>query len=415
LGTITPPGARTAWLDVSAGVAGDMLLGALVDAGAALASVQAAVDQVLPGAVRLSAEPVVRASLRAVKLHVAVREAGPPRQRHWREIRALIGQSALPAAVAERALAVFSALAAAEGRVHGIDPAHVHFHEVGALDSIADIVGTCAALADLGITSVLAGRLALGSGTVRSEHGALPVPVPAVLEMARGWPVSGGGSGELATPTGVALVTTLATASELLPPMRVDSTGTGAGTRDSPGRANVVRVVLGELAREPAGGDTAETVSDAVVVEANIDDLDPRAWPSVLAELLAAGASDAWLTPILMKKGRPAHTVHALAPRDLAPRLRAVLFGHTTTFGVRELAAAKYALPRRWIAVGTGTGTVRIKIAHQDGVIVQATPEFDDASQLAAQSGQPVRAVLAQADAAASAAGLVPGLPVPAG
>jgi pyridinium-3,5-bisthiocarboxylic acid mononucleotide nickel chelatase len=116
-----------------------------------------------------------------------------------------------------------------------------------------------------------------------------------------------------------------------------------------------------------------------------------------------------------MKKGRPAHTVHALAPRDLAPRLRAVLFGHTTTFGVRELAAAKYALPRRWIAVGTGTGTVRIKIAHQDGVIVQATPEFDDASQLAAQSGQPVRAVLAQADAAASAAGLVPGLPVPAG
>jgi uncharacterized protein (TIGR00299 family) protein len=409
-----PAGVRAAWLDVSAGVAGDMLLGSLVDAGASLQAVQAAVDQVLPGAVRLSAEPVMRAGLRATKMQVAVLEAEPG-QRRWRDIRALLDQAALPAGVGEQSLRVFATLAAAEGRVHGIDPADVHFHEVGALDSIADIVGTCAALADLQVSDVLAGPIALGSGTVRSEHGTLAVPVPAVLEMVRGWLVSGGGPGELATPTGVALVTTLAEATELLPPMRVEATGAGAGTRDTPGRANVVRVVTGDLAGDAISSGAGESIPAEVVLEANVDDLDPRAWPSVLAALLAAGASDAWLTPILMKKGRPAHTVHALAPEELSPRLRAVLFQHTTTFGVRELTARKYALPRCWVPVGAAGGTVRIKIAHQDGVIVRATPEFEDASELAARSGQPVQAALAEAVAAAGAAGLVPGQPVPPG
>lgn len=392
---------RHAWIDASAGVAGDMLLGALLDAGARLGEVRRAVDEVLPGVVALSAAPVTRAGLRALKAEVTPLVAAPPR-RTWRDIRALL-------AGRDDALAVFATLAGAEARVHGTEPDEVHFHEVGALDSIADIVGVCAALRDLGVTSVSAGEVALGSGRVRTAHGELPVPAPAVLELARGWRVAGGGSGELATPTGLAVIRSLAVRCEDLPPMSVDAVGVGAGGRDTPGRPNVVRVVIGapEAAAPPA--------VEAVVLEANVDDLDPRLWPGVLTGLLSAGADDAWLVPIIMKKGRPAHTLTVLCGPDRAAALRARIFRDTSTLGVRESRRSKTALPRMFRSVAVAGGTVAVKIGYADGVITQVTPEFEDVAALARGTGRPEHAVLLEALAAAAAAGLIAGSAAPPG
>lgn len=400
---------RAAWVDVSAGVAGDMMLAAFLDSGASLATVQAAVDAVLPGAVTLSVAPVVRAGLRATKLSVGVPAAAQPHRR-WRDLRVVLEQAPLADPVRRDALAVFGALARAEGRVHGIAAEDVRFHEVGALDSVADVVGVCAAVTQLRIGQLSAGPVALGSGEVHTEHGSLAVPVPAVLDLTKGWIASGNGSGELATPTGVALVTTLAQQVAAMPLMRVDAVGVGAGTRDPAGRANVVRVVLGEPVADAA--DTSG--SREVVIEANVDDLDPRVWPSVLTALMAAGASDAWLTPILMKKGRPAYTVHALTPDDRTREVRSAVFAHTSTIGVREIGVEKFALPRTWVPVEVGGASIRVKIAYEGEVILRATPEFDDLQAFAARCGVPVQDVLARALAAADAAGLVPGRPLPA-
>ncbi|MBZ4018056.1 nickel pincer cofactor biosynthesis protein LarC [Streptomyces purpurogeneiscleroticus] len=402
---------RLAWLDVTSGVAGDMLLGALIDAGAAPEAVQQAIDEVVPGAVRLTQAAVTRAGLRATKVGVEPLAEDHP-HRTWRSIRERIEEAGLAAPVAGRALAAFGRLAAAEARVHGVPVEDVHFHEVGAWDSIADVVGVCAALHDLGIARVTASAVALGSGRVRTAHGDLPVPVPAVLELAAGWDVAGGGTGELATPTGMALVTALAAECGDLPRLRAEATGVGAGTRDTPGRPNVVRVVIGTPA-DAASGTDRET--SAVVLEANVDDLDPRLWPGVLASLLAAGAADAWLVPILMKKGRPAHTLRVLAPRQRADALRDLVFRETSTIGVRESAVRKTALERTWVRVPMADdGEVPVKVAHRDGVIVRATPEFEDVAALAAARGQPVVTALDAAAAAAVAKGLVPGAELPA-
>ena len=300
---------RHLWIDASAGVAGDMLLGALLDAGASLAVVQRAVDAVVASSVSVEAHAVTRAGMRATKAEVRMLVDDPP-HRDWRTVRRMLADAELDDRVRRDATRVFAALADAEARAHGIDAEDVHFHEVGALDSIADVVGVCAALADLGVDSVSAGEVSVGSGTVRMAHGRIAVPGPAVVELSRGWRVRAGGEGELTTPTGMALVVTLGDACEDLPTMSLEGSGTGAGTRDVAGRPNVTRVLLGE--RADAAAPAASEGTPAVVLEANVDDLDPRLWPGVLAALMAAGAQDAWLVPILMKKGRPAHTLHVL-------------------------------------------------------------------------------------------------------
>lgn len=389
---------RHAWIDASAGIAGDMLLGALHDAGARLDVIQAAVDAVVPGSVRIRADEVRRAGLRARKVSVETLVADPP-HRTWREIRGLLG--GMP-----RAGAVFARLAGAEAAVHGIAPDEVHFHEVGALDAIADVVGVCAALDDLGVATVSASEVAVGSGTTRAAHGVLPVPVPAVAELARGWRIRAGGPGERATPTGMALLRALAARCEDLPPMTVAATGMGAGTRDTPDRANVVRVLLGTL----GGGTEAE----AVLLEANVDDLDPRLWPGVLTGLLAAGADDAWLTPILMKKGRPAHTLSALCPPGAAAAVRDRIFRDTSTLGVRASDRRKTALARTFVEVAVDGHPVSIKIGHAGGRIVQAMPEFEEVAALARTLGVAERVALARAVEAATAAGLIVGAGLPA-
>ncbi|WP_404379992.1 nickel pincer cofactor biosynthesis protein LarC [Knoellia locipacati] len=386
------------WIDASAGVAGDMLLGALVDAGASLEEVQSVVDTVLPETVRLTVTEVHRAGLRAAKVDVEVLTPDQPHRR-WSDIRSMIGSADLPDPVQDSAIRVFQVLAEAEAGVHGVPVADVHFHEVGAWDSIADVVGVAAALHLLGVTSVSAGPVALGSGTARTSHGAVGVPAPATLALATGWEVAAVGDGELATPTGMALVRALAQTCEALPPMRISASGTGAGTKDVEGRANVTRVVLGE----PAGSSTG-SVETLWVLEANVDDLDPRLWPGVVESLLDAGAADAWLTPILMKKGRPAHTLSVLCDDAHRVPLRRVVLEHTTTFGVREHSVARVALDRSWETVTVRGHDVRIKLSHNaDGRVVHATPEFEDVRAAAAATGIPERVVLAEANAAARA------------
>ncbi len=394
------------WVDVSAGVAGDMLLGALLDAGADLDYVRTQVSRVVPGELSVEVSSVHRAGLRAAKATV-IQSSVQPRPRTWAAVRALLDAAGLDAAVHQAATAVFTRLAAAEATVHGIDPADVHFHEVGALDAIGDVVGVCAALHDLAVESITISPVALGAGTVDTEHATLPVPVPAVLELTRGWPVIAGGDGELATPTGVALATTLAHAAGPLPSLVVQRIGVGAGTRERDGRANVVRVVLGSAAP------SAPVADVEIVIEANVDDLDPRAWPGVLTALLDAGARDAWLTPILMKKGRPAHTLHVLAAPATAEPLRAVVVEHTSAIGTRSHPVDKHALARTWRIVDVAGEQVRVKIAHRGGVIAQVSAEFDDAAAAAARLGRPVAQVLAEAQRAAAAAGLQPGAPAP--
>jgi uncharacterized protein (TIGR00299 family) protein len=404
---------RLLWIDASAGIAGDMLLGALVDLGVPLDAMQAAVDAVLPAAARLTRETVRRAGLRAEKVDVEMLEAAQAAPaRTWLDIRRLLGAAALPDDVRALALRVFEGLALAEGRVHGVPAEHVHFHEVGAIDAIADVVGSCVGFARLDAAGVVLSPVALGAGTVRTAHGTLPVPVPAVLELARGWEVAAAApdAGELATPTGLALGTAVAGTSGPLPAMTVLGTGVGAGSRDTPGRANVVRLVLGEAA---AGG-RPEGGPGVVLLETNVDDLDPRVWPDVLDRLLAAGALDAWLTPILMKKGRPAHTLHVLAPPDAEQALTDVVLTHTSTLGLRRIVAARHVLERAWVPVQVPGGQVRVKVGHRDGHVVHVTPEHDDALELSRRSGVPLAHVLTLAASAALDAGLAPGAAWPA-
>lgn len=400
---------RHVWIDAGAGIAGDMLLGALVDAGAPLSVVRDAVDAVVPGVVRVTAHEVTRAGQRGTKVDVTPLAADQPHRR-WSDIQELIAHAPLEPSVATSAQRIFETLAAAEGRVHGVDPARVHFHEVGAWDSIADVVGVCAALHWHGVRSVSAGPIAVGSGRVTGAHGDLPVPVPAVLELGTGWELLAGGTGELATPTGVAIVRALATTCEFLPPMRVSATGVGAGTRDIPGRANVVRVCIGERI-EAAGQAVTEQLW---VLEANVDDLDPRVWPTVLTDLIGAGAADAWLTPILMKKGRPAHTLSVLCSADDRSRLRDLVHSLTSTFGSRSYAVDRVALQRDWRTVETHGQSVRIKVSlDASNRILHATPEFEDAVAAAGRANVSVRQLLDDAAAAAAARGLHVGALLP--
>ncbi|SDN13245.1 hypothetical protein SAMN05660642_04146 [Geodermatophilus siccatus] len=381
---------RVGWLDLGSGVSGDMLLGALVGAGIPLATMSAALEPLgLP--ITLRREDVRRGGLAAVRVHVDV-PAGDQPHRTWADVRGLLDRLAEP--LRSSASDVFAALARAEAAVHGVPADDVHFHEVGALDAVADVVGVCAGVAALGLDRLVASPIALGGGSVRTAHGLLPVPGPAVLALLAdaSAPASGGPAGEeLATPTGVALVTSLASGYGPLPPMRPTGTGTGAGGRDPADRPNVVRLVVGEAL-------AAEHPQQVVVLEANVDDLDPRAWPAVLADLLAAGALDAWLTPVLMKKGRPAHVVSALAEPLAVPAVRAVLFRGTTTLGVRESGVARQVLARRFRTVDVGGQPVAVKLGlGPDGEVLNAVPEWEDVVRAAAALDRPVKAVLAQA------------------
>ena len=381
------------WLDLSSGVSGDMLLGALVDAGVPLALLQDEVARFgLP--IELRQEAVTRAGLSACRVHVLTDEPDPP-HRTLPEVRQLL--ALLSPAVAAAADHTFALLGAAEAHVHGIPVNEVHFHEVGALDALADIAGVCAGFNHLELTGLTVGTIALGAGTAHTAHGELPVPGPAVLEILRAaaLPVLAGGNVELCTPTGAALLASLEPGPGQMPPMTVSAVGSGAGGRDTPGRPNVARLVLGEPLEIPG------LQADAIVIAANVDDLDPRAWPSVLEALFAAGADDAWLTPILMKKGRPAHTLSALTRASNAPGVRAAFFRETSTLGVRETPASKTALTREFRMVEVEGHQIAVKLGWSpDGTLANAMPEWEDVARAAQALGLPVKRVLARAQSA---------------
>jgi uncharacterized protein (TIGR00299 family) protein len=393
------------WVDASAGASGDMLLGALVGAGVPVEVIAAAVAAVAPEHVALRPERVTRRGFAATHCHVEV--ADSTTHRTWVDVAALLAAADLAEPVRTRAHACFERLANAEATVHGTAPEEVHFHEVGALDAIADVVGVCAGVQHLGLDRLVVSPVAVGSGTVRGAHGEMPVPPPAVAELLRGAPsYSGPGRTELCTPTGAALLTTLATEFGAQPPMTVEHVGVGAGTRDPETHANVLRLLVGVAAEVRGGFETLAPQppeGTAVVVETNVDDLDPRLWPNVLAALLDAGASDAWLTPILMKKGRPAHTLSVLVSADRLDPVRAEIFRQTSTIGVREIPVAKTALQRRMATVAVSGCSIRVKIAEHGGSVVNVQPEYDDVAAAAAATGRPVKDVLADAVAECAA------------
>ena len=393
------------WVDASSGASGDMLLGALVGAGVPTEVLGRAVQAVAPESVGLSAGRVSRHGFAATQVQVVVADSST--HRTWRDIRALLGTATLPDGVCTRALATFERLAEAEAAVHGTSPEEVHFHEVGALDAIADVVGVCAGLEHLGLDELVVSTVAVGSGRVRGAHGEMPVPPPAVAELLRGvasYAGPGGPAvGELCTPTGAALLTANATSYGPQPPMTVTAVGVGAGGRDPASHANVLRLLVGQGSTAPTGstgGAGAHGTTGPLLLEANIDDLDPRLWPNVIAALLAAGASDAWLVPIIMKKGRPAHTLTALVSAAAADAVRTEFFRQTSTIGLREVAIGKTALDRRMRTVEVDGHVVHVKLALHDGLVVNAQPEYDDVAAAAAETGRPVKEVLADAAAA---------------
>jgi len=392
---------RLLWVDASSGASGDMLLGALFDLGVPPDVMAGAARAVAP--VDITFEHERRHGFRVARAHVTP-DARDTAHRTWVDVRALLDAASLEPAVARTAHGVFERLAVAEGAVHGVPPDAVHFHEVGAHDAVADVVGVCAGVAWLAAT-VHVGPIALGGGTARSAHGEIPVPGPAVLHLlaGAGAPAHGGPVDvELCTPTGAALLTELASAYGPMPPTTVEAVGVGAGSRVLPDRLGALRAVLGR-SLAPVNGP-----EPALVLESNVDDLDPRVWPHVLKRLLDAGASDAWLTPILMKKGRPAHTLSVLvptgpgAPPGLRADLERIVLTETTAIGLRVHAVVKTALTRTERSVDVGGRQVRVKLALVEGRVVNAMPEHDDVAAAAGALGLPLKVVLARAGAAAS-------------
>ncbi|WP_138733804.1 nickel pincer cofactor biosynthesis protein LarC [Modestobacter excelsi] len=380
------------WLDLSAGASGDMLLGALVDAGVPLAVLTAAVAALPVEPVTLTPEPVTRHGLGATRVHVHA----PPSDVHrtWADVRGILAAAALDPVVRDGALAVFERLAVAEGRVHRVPADEVHFHEVGALDALADVVGVVAGFASLALDRLAASPVALGSGSARGAHGVVPVPGPAVLELLAGLPVVAGPvPAETCTPTGAALLAAHVQEWTTLPAMRVRRVGSGAGGRDPVEHPNVVRLVLGDPGEDPPAA--------GLLLETNVDDLDPRLWPGVLADLLAAGASDAWLTPILMKKGRPAHTLSVLCRPAVRSAVADVVVAATSTIGMRVQPVQKVALDRVQDTVPVLGGRVGVKVARSAGRVVNVSVEFEDVVALAGELQLPVKEVLRAATAAA--------------
>jgi len=383
------------WLDCSAGASGDMLLGAMVDAGAPIAAMQEAVDALAVEPVLLSASHVTRQGIAATKVDVAAPRSTVTRT--WANIRGQLEGADIPEPVRRTALDAFARLARAEATAHRTSPEQVHFHEVGGLDAIADVVGTAAGLHALGIRALTAGTVALGSGMVRGEHGLVPVPGPAVLALLQeaAAPVwAGPAPYEMCTPTGAALLAATVVEWGSLPPMTVRSVGTGAGSRELDEVPNVLRLVIGEPLSSPGPG-------TAVLLETNVDDLDPRLWPDVLDGLFDAGASDAWLTPILMKKGRPAHTLHVLCGQEVVDGVREAIFRRTSTIGLRRTEVSKQALDRDEGVVRVEGQPIAVKIARDGGRVVNVSVEFEDVRRAAAELRQPLKEVLRAATAAA--------------
>ncbi len=378
---------RLAWFHCFSGIAGDMALGALVDAGADLDEVRALCQRVPVSGWGLEAEAVMRNGIAAT--HINVLAEATTVVRTASHITGLLEEARLPDRVRERAVAVFGALARAEGKLHNRPPEQVHFHEVGALDAIIDVVGTCAALELLDVDQVHASPVAHGIGMIRSAHGALPNPPPAVVELLRDAPVYGLDIPlELTTPTGAALLSALAVGFGPMPAMTVDASGFGAGTAELDDRPNLTQVVLGTEAADLVPGQPVQ------LLEVNVDDATGETLSHTLSAVLNAGAHDAWITPILMKKGRPGHTVSALADEAVAAQVAAALTSETGSLGVRGQSLQRWPQARLFDEVTVDGLPVRVKVSAG-----RVKVEHDDAARAARRLGRPVREVVSIAEA----------------
>ncbi len=380
---------KVLFFDTFSGVAGDMTLAALLDLGVPLDVFQSALDDLQLAGVGLQ---VVAARVGAIAAtHVRVVVSGPQPARPYAEIRALLQRSRLPSGVLDLSQAMFRRLGEAEAKVHRTPLDAVHFHEVGSADAIVDIVSAAAGLQYLGAT-VVCGPLPMGHGFVATEHGPLPVPAPATLECLRGVPtVSAPIEGELVTPTGATIVATAATGFTSWPAIVPRHVGWGAGTRRWPDRPNALRLVLGDpIAVAPAAG-------THVLIETNVDDMTGELAAHAVSALLEAGALDAWVVPLAMKKGRPGMMISALAPVNAADAVVRAVFGETTTIGVRKTLVTRDERPRRTVTVPTRYGEIAVKVSGGDGLPEQAKPEFDAAVGAAKVHGVPVRTVIEEA------------------
>jgi uncharacterized protein (TIGR00299 family) protein len=356
-----------------------MTLAALIDAGWPLEELQAVVAKLeLPG-VSVTAKKVNRGGLSATHVNVSVQDEARTRHRHLPEILQIIEEAELPSGVTDRATKVFTRLAQAEAQVHGTSVGQVHFHEVGAADAIVDIVGACAGFEAMKLERVYCSPIPPGTGTVKCEHGELPVPAPATAELLVGVPLAECDEvGELTTPTGAAILTTVAQGFGPLPAMRVEAIGHGAGTRENRSRPNILRVFIGELAPE----EEAEQ-ERMVVLEAQVDDAPGQVVAHACERLLEAGALDAFIVPIIMKKGRPGQLLTALAhPQDVVA-LEAVIFRETTTLGIRRHTCDRSRLAREYVVVETRYGPVRVKVGRRGSQVQQAWPEYEDCAAAA--------------------------------
>ena len=383
---------KVCYLDCFSGISGDMLLGALVDAGFAPEVLEAELRKLGLSGWSLSVQRVKRGALTAIKLDFQVEESH--HHRTWKTIRELIQASELSEGVKKRALGIFERLAEAEAKVHGVEKDKVHFHEVGAMDSILDIVGAAIAFEHLKIDKVIASSLNVGSGTVETQHGTLPVPAPATAALLKGAPVySAGAPAELVTPTGAAIVSAEAKEFGGLPQLSVTSIGYGAGTNDFKERANVLRVFLGETL--PG----TQVINDSVsVIEANLDDMNPVVAGYVMEQALAAGALDVFYTPVQMKKNRPGVVLTILCTPEKLNGLCELVFEQTTTLGLRFTEAQRRVLDREFVTVTTPHGEVRMKLARLNGHVLNAAPEYEDCKKLAEEKSVPLKQVLADAE-----------------
>jgi pyridinium-3,5-bisthiocarboxylic acid mononucleotide nickel chelatase len=411
--------ANVMYLECFSGAAGDMLRGALVDAGVPLDALTAALGS-LGVDHELRRTTVLRAGITATRIEVVSRrqratahahshaetphphehphDHGHDEHRSLAQIEHLIGHSALSAAAKARAIALFRRLGEAEAAIHGVPVDTIHFHEVGALDSIIDIVGVVFAMEWLGIEEIVASPLNVGGGTVEIAHGTFPVPAPATARLLAGVPIySSGPQVELTTPTGALLVSGYAKRYGPAPSMAIRRIGYGAGTRDFPTVPNLVRVLIGDQTEAVADPPSASTV---LKIECEIDDMNPQWFSPAMDRIFEAGALDVFLTAVVMKKGRPGTLLTVLAPLDAERAVLDAVFRHTTTIGVRIERVRRETLDRRWVEVATSGGPVRIKIAERDGVVVNAVPEFEDCLRIATATGRAVKDVQAEALAA---------------
>ncbi len=380
------------YFDCFSGISGDMVLGALLDAGLPFEGLKAALGSLAVSGYEVSTKRVLRSGLSATKFVVSENggaDAHP--HRHLSAIFKLIDQSALSASGRDRAKALFQRLAEAEAAIHDMPVEKVHLHEVGALDSIIDIVGAVHALEWFGADRIVSSALNVGGGMVKSAHGLIPVPAPATVKLLGAAPIySGDVQRELVTPTGALIVSSYASSFGPVPAMRVDHVGYGAGDNDFPSTPNVLRVLIGKEA-------AAAGATRVVVIECEIDDMNPQIFGVVMDRLYAAGALEVFYVPVQMKKNRPGTLLTVVAAPALRPAMAAVIFKETTTIGLRYSEVERECLVREHASVDTPVGAVRMKLAWREGKLVNAVPEFDDCAAIAVAHNLPVKEVQALA------------------